>query len=385
MNLLLFNAEFGGNKGAEAMLLTVLQWLQEKEFQGTVYLERSKFTSPETIGKGMMALGPLSYSWDWFEFIPAHVIKYVLSGYRDARGNIIPIDMAVDLGGLAFHDATIRGCLRTLFRFLPLRIRSVPYSFFIQDFGPMKKKWTRLMAALTLQGADKIFVRSAFSRRQLLDMKGLEEKILGPYPDMTLRLKGNRVSEKLPLPEHYVVVCPSIIPYLREGDSYLCLLKDLCGKARKHYPLVILVHTFQSGNGNSDSTVARKLLDQLQDNDVVQLLDENLDARILKGVISSAELVISSRFHALVAALSCGVPALGIGWNPKYDELFSLYSIPDASLNTAMSGDELEIKINTFLDHNTRKQLQKVNQSALGSLNVAFDQLEQELRKYSAK
>jgi len=380
LNLLLFNAEFGGNKGAEAMLVTVLQWLQERDFHGTVFLERSQNTSTELITKSMASLGSFPYSWDWFDFSPSRFLTYILSGYKDSLRKKVKMDMAIDLGGLAFQDASIKGCLRTLFRFLPLRLRRVPYHFFIQDFGPMKKYRTRLMASLTLKGAGKIFTRSDFSQQQVLGLGGLQEKVLGPYPDMTLRLKAKKYSAKTNLPRRYVVVSPSVILSLREGEIYLHFLETLSRKILKRFPIVILVHTFQVGATYSDSTVAQELARRLQGKEVL-LLDENLDTRILKGVISSAELTISSRFHALVAALSSGVPALGLGWHPKYEELFSLYSIPEATLTTASSEFELDSKLSAFFQPHFRVKLREMNRKALNRLREAFYQLEQEIQK----
>lgn len=46
-----------------------------------------------------------------------------------------------------------------------------------------------------------------------------------------------------------------------------------------------------------------------------------------KALISTADLIISSRFHGLVSALSSGVPALACGWSHKYEALMSDYQV----------------------------------------------------------
>lgn len=44
-----------------------------------------------------------------------------------------------------------------------------------------------------------------------------------------------------------------------------------------------------------------------------------------KAVIASAAMIVTSRFHGLVSALSAGVPALASGWSHKYAELLADY------------------------------------------------------------
>jgi len=52
------------------------------------------------------------------------------------------------------------------------------------------------------------------------------------------------------------------------------------------------------------------------------------DPRVIKGRIGTAELVVGSRFHALLGALSQGVPAVALGWSHKYEELFADFGVP---------------------------------------------------------
>jgi colanic acid/amylovoran biosynthesis protein len=79
------------------------------------------------------------------------------------------------------------------------------------------------------------------------------------------------------------------------------------------------------------------LVFEKQDFDLVRQIKETTNAQIyisnttdpviIKGIISKAKLVIGSRYHSLVSALSQSVPSIGTSWAHKYEQLFSDYNM----------------------------------------------------------
>jgi polysaccharide pyruvyl transferase WcaK-like protein len=51
------------------------------------------------------------------------------------------------------------------------------------------------------------------------------------------------------------------------------------------------------------------------------LIADTEDPVLLRAIIAQANVFIGCRFHSVVAALSCGVPTLTIGWSHKYSEM----------------------------------------------------------------
>jgi colanic acid/amylovoran biosynthesis protein len=61
----------------------------------------------------------------------------------------------------------------------------------------------------------------------------------------------------------------------------------------------------------------------------VYYFDGYYSAEEIKVVIKATDVVIASRFHSLVFALSLGIPCIAISWAHKYRELFKLFGMED--------------------------------------------------------
>ena len=57
--------------------------------------------------------------------------------------------------------------------------------------------------------------------------------------------------------------------------------------------------------------------------------NEYLSAEAVWSLTGCFDLLLASRFHALVFGFSQGVPAAALGWSHKYEELFSLFGWKD--------------------------------------------------------
>jgi polysaccharide pyruvyl transferase WcaK-like protein len=73
----------------------------------------------------------------------------------------------------------------------------------------------------------------------------------------------------------------------------------------------------------NDITVSRQIQETLEKEEIhVDIVDSaRMSSTELKNVIASCEVIIASRYHSSVAALSSGVPTLVVGWHYKYEEL----------------------------------------------------------------
>ena len=84
-----------------------------------------------------------------------------------------------------------------------------------------------------------------------------------------------------------------------------------------------------------------------------------LDAFEVKGIISSAYLVISSRFHGVASALNSCVPCLSTSWSHKYEQLFSDYDQKDCVL--PLDNEEYCLnKVEEFLNEDIHEKIKAV-------------------------
>jgi colanic acid/amylovoran biosynthesis protein len=139
-----------------------------------------------------------------------------------------------------------------------------------------------------------------------------------------------------------------IIPNLRMVDTgtiskekYLGIITALAisCKASGH-PLYLLNH-----EGKGDEQLAYECKNRIGDD--IEVVT-GLNALEVKGMIASAYVVVTSRFHGLASALNSCVPCLATSWSHKYAELFNDYGLSDCVL--PLNNNEAVVKkVSTIL------------------------------------
>ena len=110
-------------------------------------------------------------------------------------------------------------------------------------------------------------------------------------------------------------------------------LIDHCGAS-----VLLVGHFYVKDAAKDDRRACAALLDLLPSKENVMFLPERYTAAQIKGILATCTAVISSRYHALIAALSQGVPAVALGWSHKYEALLSEVGTPE---NCIQMEDEL--------------------------------------------
>ena len=247
--------------------------------------------------------------------LPSMALR-VASAYKPSA-----VDALVDASGFAFGDQWGAQPSRQKARlFGSYADAGKPVVLLPQAFGPFEKPDVAEAAAAALDRTDLIFARHPDSLSHLRGLS-LSKPIVEMAPDFT-NLFGPTVD---PLERRTVVVIPNgrmaeMVNSVTEA-SYLGFLRACVAAALSNgFRVAVMAHEAM------DRAFAVQLDAEFGDDVATGNVDDPLQA---KALIGGAALVISSRYHGLVSALSQCVPAIGTSWSHKYAQLFADYGCED--------------------------------------------------------
>ena len=109
-----------------------------------------------------------------------------------------------------------------------------------------------------------------------------------------------------------------------------CLVEQLLSD--KSNRILLVPHTFAAGGRvESDPAACRELKQGLPPSlrDRVHLVTQEYDQHQIKGVIGMCDFFIGSRMHACIAALSQGIPTVGVAYSRKFAGVFEMVGAED--------------------------------------------------------
>lgn len=250
------------------------------------------------------------------------------------------IDAVFDVSGFVFSDDWAGLDLRSRADdLLWWSRRGVPVVLLPQAFGPLHQ--TAEPVADLLEGCRAVFARDPDSESYLVgagrDSACLER--IRVATDFTALLTGEKVRDY----EHLRGMVP-IVPNWNiaersesrggTGDAYVQSLLGVVGALRKEgFGVYGLSH-----EGSGDADLLRTLANAVGDLEIV----EGLNGRQSKWLLAQAPFVVSGRFHALVSALSQGIPVFIHGWSHKYKWLADEYGVSDFILDPYAGAEKSE-------------------------------------------
>lgn len=382
--ILILGATYGtGNMGVDALLSGTIASIQKSLPLAEIVLldfnKESKVFSVPSAGGGVPAQIPLvnlRFSWKlWlgnngfrllmmgvlFRLIPLRAVQRWLVSSHPALGTIRKASFALSLaGGDSFSD--IYGFRRLLYVCLPqLLVLAMgrPLILLPQTLGPFKAGWARLLGRFLMARATKVYSRDHESLKIARELLGnVAPGHLAYSQDMAFALLPLAPDSGLPawatksgkaLVGLNVSGLLFMGGYTRsnmfglEGD-YPELMRELVRWFTREANANVVLVTHVTGH-ESDATACRELHEELaaECDGKLFLADPGYDHRQIKHLIGQCDFFLGARMHACIAALSQGVPAVGLAYSRKFAGVFESVDVGDlvVDLRSVKSTDAL--------------------------------------------
>ncbi len=330
------------NKGAELMLYAILQEIERQYPDAIVYIPRERL---------FHGIDYISTKVD-FRSLPCNKLERCLRlsrvynllhiPYRYLPHNVLigKIDFFIDGSGFKFSDQmnlslisiSVLGAQLSVYYKDKAKIVFLP-----QAFGPFKKENSLKAVSILNKYSSLIFPREKVSYGYLANTGLMDMNKVKIFSDFTSLVDG-----QFPIRYEYLRNGICIIPNMRMIDMgvttksyYIDFLKAIIEEGKKSSrPVYLLNH-----EGEKDEMLCFQCQENIGNG--IEVVT-GLNALETKGLISSAYLVITSRYHGLASALNSCVPCLATSWSHKYQELYNDYDLE----NYVLPIDNIDSAIN---------------------------------------
>jgi polysaccharide pyruvyl transferase WcaK-like protein len=242
------------------------------------------------------------------------------------------IDIILDISGFAYGDQLGSKSSKIL-QLLSERWVEQNKNLILlpQAYGPFNNLEIASSFEKVIDNASLIFIRDETSYKHMTNTFGQNDKFF-KCPDITIGLKINSShSEDNLLNNKLVFIASERMldkTVKNESNMYVTRSAELIRLFLQNgQKVAFLVH--ESG----DFSVTEKIKVQVGDNKIPIIYES--DPVKLKKMLGRSKLVISSRYHGLVNALSQNVPVIATGWSHKYQQLLTDYEYPINVVNIA--------------------------------------------------
>ena len=276
--------------------------------------------------------------------LPLSAVRLALRRFSPWIDSVAGADVVGDVrGGDSFSD--IYGLKRFVLAVLPvwsvLLIKGTMVQF-PQTYGPFKSPVARWLARFILRKSSVIIARDRRSQAAAQALVAPGREIL-LSPDVAFSLEVCRPDEVVTDPPLSGPVPPGVLGLNVNGlmwnggytrDNMFGLKMDYAGFLKQLLPLLLvehagevwlIPHTFaETGGVESDPAASHQLRDSLPAalRTRVRIVTREYNQHEMKGVIGQCDFFIGSRMHACIAALSQGVPCVGVAYSMKFAGVF---------------------------------------------------------------
>lgn len=224
-----------------------------------------------------------------------------------------------------------------------------------QALGPFRTPAVREPFLRALESVDLVYARDARSEAHLRELAPGDDRIRRA-PDVTIAVAGTCPPDLEALVGSGPFAC--LVPNDRMlerttpevAEGYVAFLRSCAHEVASLglRPVLVLHETAR------DAPFVERLGDALGPDP--RVVTER-DPLVLKGILGAAAIVVSSRYHALVSAMSQGVPVVATGWSHKYATLLDDFGTPGQLVDVLADPGELRARLAVGVDGPARTEM----------------------------
>lgn len=341
------------NKGAELMLLTIIQELR-RDSRDIKFVVAPEIGSCEYALYSKLGLFPkmwLEYKGLQLGYLGGLIPKKI----RQMYGLVLDkeVDVVLDASGFAYSDQWGNYSAKMMAKYTKKwKAQKKKIILMPQAFGVFERKSTKAYIKQIINNVDLIYARDKFSYRALLDVGNDTQKIR-LSTDFTVLLEG-KTPAYFNKDTHQICVVPNkrMIDKGRASSWYLATLI----KSINYIQNNSLTPFFLIYGGKEDLSLANEINNRLKRK--LLIIDEE-NPIFIKGIIKESLGFIGSRFHGVANALHLGIVAVGTGWGHKYKYLFDEFEFSEGLISPGISDETLFKTLNMLIDKDIREEKRK--------------------------
>jgi len=408
----LVGATLYGNRGAEAMLSATIGELRDRypELQFNVFSYYPAKDRELLVSEGIAihsstpfylvaVLGPMALLYRLAALLGLRRVQRFFPGSVRAlaRSRVL-----ICLAGVSFIDGRTKFLPFNIATILPAMLAGVPVVKFAQAMGPFRRRLNRLAARLFLARCRQVFARgdrTLCNLRETFGAKSFYQRandvafLFRPETSLSRCEAGIETSlagiRQLRESKRLVGLCPSVVVARRrqaQGHDYAAEMAQLVESLLHSGHGVVLFPNATRGDDmdkehNNDLPLLQAIQERIgtRGGDSLIIVDQSVNAAWVHKIIETCEVIVTSRFHAMVGALATATPVLVLGWSHKYLEVMCLFGQEEMVMDHAdVALETMADKVGTLLNEATQRgqQIAEALPEVQRGARVQFEYLE---------
>lgn len=419
INIAITAACFSGNKGAAAMLQSSIKQLKElygeklniflmstypkadrkliKEMPEKYDFIKVVSTKPERL---LFIAFPLAILYSFLRYIPPFrkvlQMNKIIKAYSQC-------DIVIDEAGISFVDS--RGFVMNTYAFVCAAVPmlcGVPVVKYSQALGTFRNGWNKFLAKWILPKIKLICARGKITRENLAGIgvtKNVKLCADGAFsmPDSEYYAeKVQKLCDESPFFRKRVVALSvsSVVQgkCAKMGKDYRgCMVQFVNWLNEQDYNVLLIANAAREGSEkprNNDLIICSEVYNAVRDKTKVMWDPREMAPEEIRELLAHSEVLVASRFHAMIGALEKCTPVLLIGWSHKYKEVLDMFGLGEYAVDfSALELDQLKIKFMGFMQdsRNIREKISENLPEVLESSRDNIRFISEEIDKVYAK